>query len=160
MVDITIEELNDSLDFSAFSCKTEDVNFFLHKKGLVQQKKLLTTIYTLHINKKVIGYIAIACGFIRVQLKDEIDKMRIPGLFIGQLGIDAKYEGNNLGQLLIKHVIAIAHHINKQIACRIIFLESMDEKVESYKKKFFEFVERPRENRNIMIYDLYPLNQK
>ena len=155
MVDITIEELNDSLDFSSFSSTGEEVNLFLHQKGRDQQQKHFTNIVTLQLNKKVIGYIAICCGFVRIQLKGEKEKMRIPGLFIGQLGIDAKYEGYNLGQLLIQHTIGMAHQINQQIACRILFLESLDNKVEYYKKKHFAFVERPRDNRNIIYYDLF-----
>jgi GNAT superfamily N-acetyltransferase len=81
-------------------------------------------------------------------------EFRVPGLLIGQLGVDAQFERNNIGSMLIDYCISLAMEIKRYAACRIIYVESFDDAVEFYKKPNFVLLDDNIKNRNKMILDM------
>ena len=149
--------LTDDMDLTQFESGKESVDDYLKSNALKEQHEGITKVYVLIISKRIIGYIAIICSHYFFKLPDQDIEMRIPGLFIGQLGIDKKYQGHNLGEQLIQYCISLAIRvIGINVACRIIYLESLDDKMDYYKKINFEFIQQRKPDRNIMYFDLLP----
>ncbi len=108
----------------------------------------------MRLGKRVIAYSAIFCSHIFLQLPEQPQEFRVPGICLGQLGVDLKYQGKGVGTMLIQHSISMAHLIGQYAGCRIIYVEAYDVAMDYYQKLEFRLIER-RPNRNRMFLDLF-----
>jgi GNAT superfamily N-acetyltransferase len=136
-----------------FDCGIEEVNKFLQEKAYTQEKDRITKIYAIQIESRVIAYSALFCSHYFLELPDQEYPFRVPGICIGQLGVDVQFRGKGLGTFLIKHAISIANKIHDFAACRIIYCEAFDDAIDFYRKHGFHLVEQ-QVNRNRMYLDL------
>jgi GNAT superfamily N-acetyltransferase len=148
-----ISILNPALKIEDFDSGNFEVNDFLKNKAHMKQMQKKTAVYTIHLDHYVIAYSALFCTHFCLLLSDQVVPFRVPGLFIGQLGVDRKYQGKDLGKLLIEHAVALANEMSQKVGCRIVFLEAVDEKWPYYAKLNFKLIEQ-RKNRNKMYLDL------
>ena len=148
-----ISILNTDLKIEDFDSGNIEVDDFLKIKAYKEQLHKITAVYTIHLEHNVIAYSALFCTHFRLLLPDQAIPFRVPGIFIGQLGVDRKYQGKGLGQLLIEHAVALANEMSKKVGCRIVFLEAVDDKLPYYVKLNFRLIEQ-RINRNKMYLDL------
>jgi GNAT superfamily N-acetyltransferase len=148
-----IVPLNSGMNLNEFDSGNKDVDDFLKLKAITEQNQKITKIYVIQLENRVIAYIAIFCTHYRFLLPDQTFPFRVPGLFIGQLGVDKNYQGRGLGTTLIDQAIVLALQMSEKVGCRIVFLEAMDDKIEFYFRQEFMLIEK-RTNRNKMYLDL------
>ncbi len=142
-----------SLAIQSFDCGSTDVNIFLRLKAVQQEKDKITKIFVIHLDKRVIAYCAIFCSHLYFRLPDQEAEFRVPGLCLGQLGVDLNYQGKGLGTHLIEYCISVAKKISGLAGCRILFLEAHDTVLSYYHTLRFRLIER-KPNRNRMFLDL------
>jgi GNAT superfamily N-acetyltransferase len=58
----------------------------------------------------------------------------IPGVLIGELARHIDYQGRGLGILMRNWIINHALKISKEIGCRLIILQAVEDKIDLYKK--------------------------
>ena len=153
MVRPSITPFHEGLIFTDFDCGNAEVNKFLQEKAYNQEKDRITKIYVIQIDNRMIAYSALFCSHYYLELPDQEQSFRVPGICIGQLGVDGQFQGKGLGSLLIKHAISIANKINDFAACRIIYCEAFNDAIDFYKKHRFTLVEE-QADRNRMYFDL------
>ncbi len=101
----------------------------------------------------MIAYSAVFCSHLYFKLPDQDKEFRVPGICLGQLGVDVEFQGKGLGIILIKHAISLANKISEYLGCRIIYVEAHDDAVYFYLSLRFSLVEA-KPNRNRMVFDL------
>lgn len=148
-----ITPLYERLSLKDFDCGNDDVNTFLKEKANNQERDKITKIYAVQFKLQVIAYSALFCSHYYLELPDQEHAFRVPGICLGQLGVDRQFQGKGLGALLIKHSISIANKINEYAACRIIYCEAFDNAIDFYEKYRFLLIDS-QPDRNKMYFDL------
>lgn len=148
-----ITSYNDEFNIETFECGNEDVNDYLKQKASSQEKEKITKIFIIHKNRRIIAYSAIFCSHLFFKLPDQEIEFRVPGICIGQLGVDTEFQEKGLGKILVQHAISLGNKIINYSGCRIIYVEAYDSAIEYYKNLQFDLLES-RPNRNRMILDL------
>ncbi len=154
MIRPEIRVFSDDLVFDDFNCSNEEVNKFLKEQASAETRDDLTKVFVVRAKTRVIAYVAVMCSHYRYKPSGYSREFRVPGLLIGQLGVDARFERKKIGSMLIDYCISIAMEIKRYAACRIIYVESFDDAVEFYRKHNFVLLDNGVRNRNKMILDL------
>lgn len=144
---------NDEFNIETFECGNEDVNDYLKQKASSQEKEKITKIFIIHKNRRIIAYSAIFCSHLFFKLPDQEKEFRVPGICIGQLGVDTEFQEKGLGKILVQHAISLGNKISNYSGCRIIYVKAYDSAIDYYKNLQFDLLES-RPNRNRMILDL------
>ncbi len=141
------------LNFDKFDCGQTEVNDYLKNKALIQEKEKISKIYIIHKDKNIIAYSAIFCSHLFLRLLKKNIEFRVPGICIGQLGVDREFQNKGIGKTLIQHAISLVDKINTYSGCRIIFVDAYDNAIEYYEKLNFRLVQS-KPNRNKMVLDI------
>lgn len=141
-------------DFDEFDCEEVSVNEFLKIKSRIQQKENLTNIFVIHKNNKVLAYYAIFSCHFRYKNEHLGQKIRIPGICIGQLGVDKRFKNKKLGLNLFQHSIAVANKIQELAGCRIIYVEALNDAKDFWEKLNFKEIEIKKNNQFKMVFDI------
>ena len=152
-LDVEIVGYHDKLNFKDFDCGNDEINTFLKEKGPIQEREKISRIYTIHKKGQIIAFSAVFCSRLYYKLKDQAQEFRIPGICLGQLGVDLKYQKKGLGSILINHSISLANRISDYAACRVLYCEARDDAIPFYEKHNFRMVKVIRD-RNKMALDL------
>lgn len=148
-----ITALTDDLDIESFQCGNDDVNDYLKSKASSQEKQRITKIFVIHKDKRVIAYSAIFCSHLYFKLPDQEKEFRVPGICLGQIGVDIEYQGKGLGKILIHHTISLGYKIGNYSGCRIIYVDAYDNAISYYENLRFYLI-GSSSNRNRMFFDL------
>jgi len=144
---------NKTLILEDFNCGKDEINDFLKNLAVRQEKERITKIFAFHLQNRVIAYTAVFCSHLYFKLPALEKEFRVPGICIGQLGVDLTFQKRGLGFLMIKHCISLANTVGEYSACRILYCEAFDEAMDYYEKHKFILVKK-RPNRNLMFLDL------
>lgn len=137
-----IEPLLREHDRKTFDCDDEEVTRFLREKALQDQERDLSRTMVL-VNPKVskatiIGYHTLIMTQVR---QEEIPNDRpritrgIPVILLGQLGIDVKYKGKGLGDLLLMDVQARVDEISRKVGIWALMLDARNERLAIWYEK-------------------------
>jgi len=153
MTILKISPLGEGFDFDKFDCGFEEVNNYLKNKALAQEREKISKIYVILKEKRVIGYSAIFCSHLFLKLRNQNKEFRVPGICIGQLGVDLEFQKKGIGKTIVQHAISLVAKINNYSGCRIVFVDAYDDAVEYYEKLNFHLVQS-KPNRNKMVLDI------
>ena len=78
----------------------------------------------------------------------------IPSLLIGEIARDIRHKGKGMGELMLNWVIDEAKKLSSQVGCRLVVVQSIEEKVRRYKELGFIPINDFEEKRNTMFIDL------
>ncbi|HUX99303.1 MAG TPA: GNAT family N-acetyltransferase [Candidatus Deferrimicrobium sp.] len=155
--DIEVIKYHDKLNFIDFDCGIDEINQFLKQKGPIQEKNKVSRIYIIQINNHVIAFSAVFCSHLYYRLQDQEQEFRVPGICLGQLGVDLKFQNKGLGSILINHSISLANKISNYAACRVLYCEARNEAIPFYERHHFRMV-KALHDRNKMALDLKYFN--
>lgn len=143
-----IEPLSRSHNRKTFDCGDDEVTLFLREKAMQDHERNLSrTMVLIEPNDspvKIIGYHTL---LMRQVNQEEIpnDKPRItrgiPVILLGQLGVDANFQGQGLGDLLLIDVQARTDEISRKIGIRALMLDARNERLAEWygKHDFIRF---------------------
>nr|MDO8118348.1 GNAT family N-acetyltransferase [Candidatus Sigynarchaeota archaeon] len=144
---------NDALDLAGFSCDKPDMEEWIRNKAKLQDEKQLTKIFIVVLKHAPIAIIALYCSHLRYQPPGFDVEINVPGICIGQLAVQPEYKNKGLGKNLIQYSIAMAIHVNKCSACRVLHLWAHDDVVEYYRMLHFTPI-RKQKGKTQMFFDL------
>lgn len=137
-----IEPLTRRHNRKLFDCNDADVTGFLREKALQDQERDLSRTTVLVDPKEsttaIIGYHTLVLTQVR---QEEIPNDRpritrgIPVILLGQIGIDVKFQGQGLGDLLLTDVQARVDEISQKIGIRALMLDARDERLAKWYEK-------------------------
>jgi GNAT superfamily N-acetyltransferase len=154
MISSELAPFSEEFYFDDFHSKNEEVNNFLKERAIIETADNTTKIYVAHVDRRIIAYVAIMCSHYRYKPVGFDTEFRVPGLLIGQLGVDERFEHKGIGSMLIDYCISIVMEIKTLAACRIIYVESFDDAIAFYQKHQFILLDNHVKDRNKMVLDL------
>jgi len=165
---LLIEPLSRGHNRKLFDCGDDGVTRFLREKALQDQERDLsrTMVLTDEVKSpgRIIGYHTLLMSQVR---QEEIPhdrpriKRDIPVILLGQLGIDLKFQGKGLGDLLLMDVQARIDEIAENIGIRALMLDARNEKLAVWYEKhdFIRFPDSLRMFKSIEAIRLLNLNK-
>lgn len=144
-----IEPLSREHDRKAFDCGDEDVSRFLREKALQDQERDLSRTMVL-VNSKVskttiVGYHTLVMTQVQQEeIPNDRPRIRrgIPVILLGQLGVDVKYQGQGLSDLLLTDVQARVDEISRKVGVRALMLDARNERLAAVYEKH-DFIRFP-----------------
>ena len=137
-----IEPLTREHNRKIFNCNEESVNEFLREKALQDQERDLSrTMVLVDVKsdvKRILGYHTLVMSQVR---QEEIPNDRpkitrgIPVILLGQIGIDAAFQGQGFGDLLLMDVQARVVEMSQKIGIRALMLDARNEKLAEWYQK-------------------------
>jgi len=167
-VSVNLEELTvypldlfpyiDCLD--SFTCGKETYDKYIIEDASDDHSDNIGKVWLFHHEKDVrlAGYVTLAMSQIHkndaVSLRELTSHSYIPGLLLGQMARDLKYSGKGLGKIMMDWVKNQAEELRQRIGCRLIILQSEEDKVKDYQRYGFVLIPPSKKKKNMMFYDL------
>jgi len=126
MIRIKFSEFDDTIDFEEFECGNKEIDDFLTNKARINDKAKFSKIYTFTTieDNKVIAYFTLSASQCNVGDARIFGKNNLPATLLGQLGVDNKYKGRNLGKKMIRLALEKAYQASKIVASRLLLVKT------------------------------------
>ena len=155
------ETLSSEHDLRDFDCGDDELNEFLKKDALIQQKARLNVTKLIMCDGKIIGFTSLLTDTIMIKkIRDEsikteikeklkIDKesKSISAVKIGRLALDKRYTGKGLGSHILRNILINLNNTSKNtIGFRFIIVEGYAKAFNFYVvKNGFEYLKNDDE---------------
>lgn len=121
-------DVNFPIDGVSFDSGNSELNEFFYNNTIDFLKESYDQIYFIKENNNsiIIGYIAISCGVVKFSKEMAIKKklQLIPGLLVGRLAVDKKFQRKSFGLDLIKKAVKVAKKISIDVGCRFLIVDA------------------------------------
>lgn len=140
-------------DVSAFSSRSDELNYWLKRHALRNEQKT-SRIYVVPHGNRVVGYYAIAAGSVqREELPRHLQRntpQEIPIVVLGRLATDQSYEGHGIGSGMLAEAVSRTLQIGAQIGVRALVVHAVnDDAIRFYRK--YSFVVSPLSDRTLIL---------
>jgi predicted GNAT family N-acyltransferase len=149
--------LKASINLHEFKCEKKNFAEYLYLMAQEDDRTNLgkVWIFTTH-QKSIIGYVTLAMSQLGKQFHKDLGRITsheyVPGLLIGQMAGHIDYRGRGLGKLMIDWVIGLAlNNLSKYVACKLIIVQSDEDKIEMYRHWGFVPIDEFEIRRNTMF---------
>jgi ribosomal protein S18 acetylase RimI-like enzyme len=122
-----------------FDCGRQELNSWLLQVARQHQEKGLSKIFVATLPEEpdfICGYYALTLAELENRyLPDAMKKKmprRIPGVRLGRLAVDRKYQGKGLGELLLVDALNRAHRIYTEAGGIGLFVDAIDVRAADY----------------------------
>ena len=101
----------------------------------------ISTVYAVKYEGKPIAYFTLSMAAVKVKILQEVDVFReiefktYPAMLVGHMGVDKKYRNKKIGSSILRHCLGLAQKLNEDIACSLIVLHTIRQKIPYYKDK-------------------------
>ena len=140
MIEWKVERLAAFHDRSSFACGHVSLDVWLRQYATQHEKRDLARTYVLvrADQAQVAGYYAISTHLIARQivpaktsgkLPREVD---IPAILLGRLAVDASYQGEGLGGLLMVDVLRRVQHLADRVGIVAVVVDALDDKARAF----------------------------
>ncbi len=157
-------------ELAGFLCQADDraadLADFLCNDAIEYVRKNLAHVYLGWSNGEVAGFFALACGAVRwekvrraVRRAADLDGLSVamPGVLLGRLAVDDRYQRQGLGTWLLDEALRIAkHEVAPRVGCRYLFLDANTERIEWYENRGFIILGEVGFATTLMGFDLFP----
>lgn len=135
-----IELLAAHHDRESFDCGEPSLNQFLKQYAGQQQRKNLGKTYVAVVDESavVVGFVTVSVGQVAAsQLPPALKLPRypVPILRIGRLVVDARHQGQGIGQDLLAFALRLAIGFSKQVGLYAVVVEAKHEKAAAFYHK-------------------------
>lgn len=138
-----ILSLTGSHDRQGFDCGRSELNDWLRQIARQHQDKGLSRTFVAiqeEAPERICGYYALTLAEIEHRhLPDALRKKlpdRIPGVRLGRLAVDRRYQGKGLGELLLVDVLMRAQRIHQEAGVVGLFVDALDERAAGFYRHF------------------------
>ena len=136
-------------DRQGLDCGQPAMNDWLHQVARQHQSKGLSNTFVAILEddpERICGYYALTLTEIdRHNLPEVYRKklpQRIPGIRLGRLAVEQRYQGKRLSELLLMDVLARARRIHQEAGVVGLFVDALDERAAGF-YRHFGFVAAP-----------------
>ena len=135
--------LTGSHDRQGFDCGRQELNDWLRQVARQHQGKGLSRTFVAKLDDEpnsICGYYALTLAELENRNLPEAwrKKMprRIPGVKLGRLAVDKRFQGKGLGDLLLVDALTRAQRIYQEAGGIGLFVDAIDEQAAGYYKRF------------------------
>ena len=138
---ISPEKLNKKHNIKQFDCGNEQLNVYLKKYALQNQKKNISNTFVAQNGDKVIGYYTLTFGSV---LKEDLPEKTsknlpsypVPVIILARLAVDKTERGNGLGRGLLKNAVLRTLQASEIAGLKAIMVKAKDEEAKAFYEKF------------------------
>jgi GNAT superfamily N-acetyltransferase len=137
----TIEKLRPDHELDAFDCGKEDLNHFLIRHALANQRAESAQTYVLARDRRVVGYYSLAAGAVThdkttSRVKKGQARHAIPVVLLARLAVDTASQGQGIGPALLKDALLRAASAADTIGARALLVHAKDGRARSFYERF------------------------
>lgn len=131
------ERLSATHDRQAFDCGNADINRYLHQYANQHAKKGIAKINVLADGQTIKGFYTLSNAYI-----DNADGQikgypkQIPAIIIGRIGVDKRFQGQGLSNLLLSHALKKIQQLADDTGIAFVIIDAKDENLATYYQKF------------------------
>ncbi len=138
-----IVPLHGSHDRQRFDCGRPELNDWLRHVARQHRDKGLSRTFVAvadHAPEFVCGYYALSLAELETRHLPEASRKKlprkIPGVRLGRLAVDTRYQGSGLGELLLVDALVRAERIYREAGGIGLFVDAIDERAAAYYVRF------------------------
>jgi ribosomal protein S18 acetylase RimI-like enzyme len=138
-----IQALTGSHDRQGFDCGQSQLNDWLRQVARQHQDKGLSKTFVATLEQepaRICGYYALTLAELESRHLPATWRkklpQRIPGVRLGRLAVDIKYQGSGLGELLLVDILMRARRIYREAGGIGLFVDAMDDRAASFYRHF------------------------
>ena len=148
------EAITRAHDVSAFSSSSDELNYWLKRHALRNERKTSRTYVVTHGQSRVVGYHCLAAGGVSREAlphsKQRNTPEEIPVVVIGRLATDQSYEGRGIGSSMLADGITRALNSAAEIGVRALVVHALNENAIKFYLKY-GFVVSPLSERTLIL---------
>ncbi|MDU4146183.1 GNAT family N-acetyltransferase [Clostridium sp.] len=145
--------LNENEEFEGFKSTkirkfkrySREIDKFFQEEALVEQSKFLNTTHLFFVDCKLVGFISLCADSIRLNIdernNEEVPYLNIPAIKIARLAIDAEYQRQGYGKLLMNFAVKTAFELRNSLGVKFLTVDCYE-----HRKKYYEEVFGFKEN--------------
>lgn len=147
-----IQALTGDHDRQGFDCGRAELNDWLRQMARQHQAKGLSKTFVAILDEqptRICGYYALTLTEVDTRALPEGSRKKlprmIPGVRLGRLAVDVRYQGKRLGELLLMDAVRRVRSIQEHTGVARLFVDAIDEKAAKFYAHFgFEaFADEP-----------------
>lgn len=141
------EKLNKSHNTKQFDCGNEQLNEYLKKYALQNQKKNISNTFIALKNDKIVGYYTLTFGSVAKKelpgkTKRNLPNYPIPVMILARLAVDKNEQKSSIGKGLLKDAFLRTIQASEIGGIKAIMVIAKDDKAKAYYQKY-NFIESP-----------------
>lgn len=143
-------------DVDEFSCGQPDLDDWLKRFALINQRAGMTTVFVTLSDPKVVGYYALATGGVeRADAPDRIIKgvpaHPIPVVLLARLAVDSSVQGKGVGRALLRDALIRVETAAEEIGIRALLIHAKDDQAREFYMKNGEFEPSPTDPLHLFL---------
>jgi GNAT superfamily N-acetyltransferase len=132
-----VEKIPFDHDIESFDCGYPELNRFLQRYAIVNQKVGTVQTYVACRGSRVVGYYSLAAGSmahrdVPERVGQYLARHRVPLMILARLAVDVHEQGTGLGAALLKDAMLRTVHAAEILGIRAIFVHAKDENAKSF----------------------------
>jgi GNAT superfamily N-acetyltransferase len=136
-----IEPLDDSHDTGGFDCGKPELNRWLEKYALLNQRTGVSRTLVLCRDQKVLGFYALAPGSVQLvdappPLAEDMGNFPVPVVILARLAVDVHEQGRGYGAVLLRDAMVRAARGAEAVGGRALLVHAKDEEAASFYAHF------------------------
>lgn len=139
----TFEPLGDH-DRSAFSCGSETLDRYLRERAGQEQQRSVASCFVLvdRDTLAIVGYYTLsATAIVAKDLPRDLARRlprypNLPGILLGRLAVDARYQGQGFGRRLLVDALRRACDVTDQVAAVAVVVDAKDDAAAPFYESF------------------------
>jgi ribosomal protein S18 acetylase RimI-like enzyme len=148
------EPLGRHHDRAAFSCGAPELDRYLQRQARQDMQRHIAAVFVLQDGEeaKIAGYYTLSATAIRlIDLPEGLSRRLprypdLPAVLLGRLAVDAAYQGQGLGEILLMDALTRALTQSQEIAALAVIVDAKDEAAVGFYRRygFQQLEDQPR----------------
>lgn len=143
-------------DVDEFNCGQPDLDDWLKRFALVNQRASMTTVFVTLSDSKVVGYYALATGGVeRANAPGRVTRgvpaHPIPVVLLARLAVDSSAQKRGLGGELLRDALIRVAAAADEIGIRALLIHAKDDSARDFYMKYAEFEPSPTDPLHLFL---------
>lgn len=130
------EPLEASHDVEGFDCGNEELNEWLQRRAMRNQRQGSSRTWVVTDSTRVVGYYASTTAVVaRVEATGRAARNQpdpLPAMLLGRLAVDREHQGKGLAAALLKHFLLKALEVADLTGLRLVLVHAKDRRAAGY----------------------------
>lgn len=132
-----VHKLTAAAEAGAFDCGQHELNLFLHRYALVNQRANSAQTYVSCVGGDVVGYYSLCVGSVGFdeaphRVIKGLARHRVPVMLLARLGVDQRFQCQGLGRALLKDAILRTLQAADIAGIRALLAHAKDEQAKQW----------------------------
>jgi GNAT superfamily N-acetyltransferase len=149
-------KLDSQDDVDEFNCGQPDLDDWLKRFALINQRAGMTTVFVTLSEGKVVGYYALATGGVEranapARVAQGVPAHPIPVVLLARLAVDSSVQKSGVGRALVRDALIRVATAADEIGIRALLIHAKDETAREFYMKCAEFEPSPTDPLHLFL---------